>query len=307
MIKQPVKDKPWLADILRDAKEAKMRSDIFFGLTQPTVTPGPVEDYRPWTIDEAREVKKIVYENRICEIYGANTFHMFFGEGSTSSVWTYDYLLASDARKLNGDRCGFRVKKEAASIAPKRHLEEPSNAQQEFEDEINAAFKNLGREERDDLFRRGMEVINNGAKVSEASKLEAAHAAVKIARQEITEQRVLIEDINRKLYDKDAEIMLLRTQVKNMNKDKLLKIHTTCVNEEDNSGESLMITTKVYSNGDDIVKRKDGNIDGIYFYQEITLQSYANSASFNLGSITLTPTILREIANELEQSINSVL
>ena len=181
------------------------------------------------------------------------------------------------------------------------------DAQQEFEDEINAAFKNLGREDRDDLFRRGMEVINNGAKVSEASKLEAAHAAVKIARQEIAEQRKLLESMNRQLCDKDAEIMLLRTQVKNMNKDKLLKIHTTCVNEEDNSGESLMITTKVYSNGDDIVKRKDGNIDGIYFYQEITLQSYANSASFNLGSITLTPTILREIANELEQSINSVL
>lgn len=55
-----------------------------------------------------------------------------------------------------------------------------------------------------------------------------------------------------------------------------------------NGGESLIITTKK---------------DDRFLVQEITLQSYGNSASFDLCINVLTPTILREFADALEIAI----
>ena len=58
-------------------------------------------------------------------------------------------------------------------------------------------------------------------------------------------------------------------------------------------GESLTLSTIFYDNGDG---PKDPFIN-----QELTLHSYGNSASFILNGITLTPAILRKLANELEK------
>ena len=80
-----------------------------------------------------------------------------------------------------------------------------------------------------------------------------------------------------------------------MNKDKLLGKHTFVFNEQDNGGESLSITTEFYANGDPITDK-----DGVYTNQTLSLQSYCNSADFNLVGATLTPELLRKLANELE-------
>jgi hypothetical protein len=58
-------------------------------------------------------------------------------------------------------------------------------------------------------------------------------------------------------------------------------------------GESLTLSTIFYDNGDG---PKHPVIN-----QELRLQSYGNSASFSLCGITLTPAILRKLANELEK------
>ena len=47
----------------------------------------------------------------------------------------------------------------------------------------------------------------------------------------------------------------------------------------------------------------NGDVDGVYMNQELTLQSYCNSASFNLSGTTLTPENLRKLANELESAM----
>lgn len=77
------------------------------------------------------------------------------------------------------------------------------------------------------------------------------------------------------------------------NTDKLLKRHVFCFNDEDNGGESLILTTEMYANGDP---------DGVYYNQELTLQSYGNSASFNLYSAMFNPENLRRLADELRQA-----
>ena len=63
-------------------------------------------------------------------------------------------------------------------------------------------------------------------------------------------------------------------------------------NKRDNGGEALMLTTTFVDNGDPE--------PGIYTNQQLTLNSYCNSASFNLSGASITPKILRELANELE-------
>lgn len=91
-----------------------------------------------------------------------------------------------------------------------------------------------------------------------------------------------------------------------MSEDKLLKTCCTAVDEDNIGGESLLLTTKIFSNGDPI-KIKNGKIvSGIYLNQELTLQSYSNSASFNLVGTVFTPSILRRMADELEKEINSI-
>jgi hypothetical protein len=59
------------------------------------------------------------------------------------------------------------------------------------------------------------------------------------------------------------------------------------------SGESLVLETHFLSNGDP---------DGIYCTQALTLNSYSNSVTLNLcGTALLTPTVLRRLAKELEK------
>lgn len=80
--------------------------------------------------------------------------------------------------------------------------------------------------------------------------------------------------------------------------NKLLKTHTFVVNPNDNGGEQLSITTMFFDNGDhgDTVSS-----------QEITLQSYSNSMTFDLSGAVLTPEILRKFADELARARNMAL
>lgn len=70
----------------------------------------------------------------------------------------------------------------------------------------------------------------------------------------------------------------------------LLKEHAFCFNEDDNGGESLMLYTKMHTDGEEI-----------YYEQQLSLASYGNSAVFNLVGVSLTPDILRKLADELEE------
>jgi len=78
--------------------------------------------------------------------------------------------------------------------------------------------------------------------------------------------------------------------MKNMKK---LKSHSFVFNPDDNGGESLMLTTIFYDNGDGPKEPFIGH--------ELHLQSYCNSTTLHLNGITLTPAILRKLANELEK------
>lgn len=80
-----------------------------------------------------------------------------------------------------------------------------------------------------------------------------------------------------------------------MNKENVLNIVTHSFNPGFNGGEQLNLTTKYIDQG-----------RGEYYsYQEISLQSYQNSATFNLG-IPITPENLRELANKLESANNKM-
>lgn len=77
--------------------------------------------------------------------------------------------------------------------------------------------------------------------------------------------------------------------------DKKLGTHVFNFNPRNNGGESLTLTTTAFANGDP---------GGVYLNQELTLQSYCNSASFNLVGTTLEPAILRKLADQLEAFMN---
>jgi len=63
----------------------------------------------------------------------------------------------------------------------------------------------------------------------------------------------------------------------------------------ENGGEALALTTEFHHNGDDPTR------DSSYYTdQELTLQSYGNSATFNLCGIQITPALLRQCADEME-------
>ena len=79
---------------------------------------------------------------------------------------------------------------------------------------------------------------------------------------------------------------------------KLLKTESFDFTPELNSGEGLTLTMKFFDNG-------DGIPDGLYVEQELTLQSYGNSATFNLNE-AFTPENLRELADQLELTIKSI-
>ena len=73
-------------------------------------------------------------------------------------------------------------------------------------------------------------------------------------------------------------------------------------NADSNGGEALILTTEFIANGDNITKK-----EGVYLNQELTLESYFNSASFNLSGAILTPALLRELADKLEETRNSLV
>ena len=77
----------------------------------------------------------------------------------------------------------------------------------------------------------------------------------------------------------------------------LKKIHFV-VNPHDNGGEQIIITTEFHDNGD----RKDN----IYMQQEITMQSYCNSASISLFGAILSPERLRKMADEIEATMKTL-
>lgn len=76
----------------------------------------------------------------------------------------------------------------------------------------------------------------------------------------------------------------------------LLGKHFFVFNKKDNGGEQLCLATNICSNGDPFP-------DGIYLEQELTLQSYCNSASFSLLGAPITSNQLRKLADELDQKI----
>jgi hypothetical protein len=78
--------------------------------------------------------------------------------------------------------------------------------------------------------------------------------------------------------------------------EKLLHKHVFTFNPKDNGGESVVLTTTYFDNGD---REQDGST--IFGHQELTLHAYGRSASFNLG-VLFTPENLRNLANELESS-----
>lgn len=79
-------------------------------------------------------------------------------------------------------------------------------------------------------------------------------------------------------------------------KDKVAAKHVFVFNQEDNGGESLTLITKFIDNGD----------SEYYAVQELTLNSYCNSATFNLQGAALNPDNLRKLANELEIEKNRI-
>jgi hypothetical protein len=82
------------------------------------------------------------------------------------------------------------------------------------------------------------------------------------------------------------------TQEDVMSKEKEVGRHVFVFNPKDNGGESLMLITDYFDNGDDN--------KFLFTNQELTLQSYCNSATLQLMGANLTPAVLRQLANELE-------
>jgi hypothetical protein len=73
--------------------------------------------------------------------------------------------------------------------------------------------------------------------------------------------------------------------MKHMNNEEPLHRHVFVFNPNNNGGESLSLVTEFFKN---------------YASQNLSLQSYGNSATFNLDYSIITPDILRKLANELE-------
>lgn len=84
--------------------------------------------------------------------------------------------------------------------------------------------------------------------------------------------------------------------------DSVLKEHSFCFNPNDNGGESLILTTEFIANGEKITDK-----NGVFINQELSLQSYCNSASIKLFGVSITPEKLRELANQLEKERKKLL
>ncbi len=83
-------------------------------------------------------------------------------------------------------------------------------------------------------------------------------------------------------------------------KDELVHRHTFNFSPKANGGESLLLTTDFFAWDRPGVHLVEPDKPGATFVnQELTLQSYSNSATFNLGAL-LMPEVLRRLADELD-------
>jgi hypothetical protein len=73
--------------------------------------------------------------------------------------------------------------------------------------------------------------------------------------------------------------------------------HVFSFNPGDNGGGQLTLVSHIIDNGDVAAGIPKA---GVFLNQELSLQSYGNSASFLLFGASLTPNDLRRLANELE-------
>ena len=86
--------------------------------------------------------------------------------------------------------------------------------------------------------------------------------------------------------------------------DRKLGQHTFVFNKKDNGGEHLSLHTAFYDNGDSKIGLPPEQC--IYTVQELTLQSYCNAVTLNLHGASITPQILRDLANELEEKSSTI-
>lgn len=88
-----------------------------------------------------------------------------------------------------------------------------------------------------------------------------------------------------------------------MNKEnEELARHVTELDPNLNGGETILLITKFISNGDPVTATQ-----GVFTNQEVSLQSYGNSATIQLYGPGFTPEFLRKWANELEQTRNKLV
>ncbi len=93
----------------KDTKSASSDVAVNPVTESATVVPGPIEAYRPWTMDDVQAgtvLRCHVNSGRSTELVTyAGPNGVDFGVVAVS----YDGLLRSNRRQLNGDRCGVRI------------------------------------------------------------------------------------------------------------------------------------------------------------------------------------------------------
>lgn len=77
--------------------------------------------------------------------------------------------------------------------------------------------------------------------------------------------------------------------------DNFLTRHVFIFNKQDNGGEQLSLVTEFYDQGD--------GPTSIYSTQKIFLNSYCNEVVINLHGFSITPVMLRQLADEMEEVI----
>lgn len=77
--------------------------------------------------------------------------------------------------------------------------------------------------------------------------------------------------------------------------DNFLTRHVFIFNKQDNSGEQLSLVTEFYDQGD--------GPTSVYSTQKIFLNSYCNEVVINLHGFTITPDMLRQLADEMEEAM----
>lgn len=77
--------------------------------------------------------------------------------------------------------------------------------------------------------------------------------------------------------------------------------HRFLFNGGDNGGEQLVLVTEFFHNGDPVASGEDPATK-IFMNQKLRLNSYSNSAVFELYSALLEPSSLRGLADQLESA-----